>query len=93
MPVKGRNNRTYADLSQALRRHAQLHNVPCWLCGKPIDWDADWRSGDSYTYDHVETIAQGGHMRGQGRPAHRSCNSRRKAGTANVTTPTTTRKW
>lgn len=77
MPAKGRDNKRYADLSQALRRRARRDNEPCWICGRPIDFDADWRDPLSFTADHVVPIALGGSMRGEMRPCHRSCNSRR----------------
>lgn len=93
MPVKGRNNSVYADLSRALRRKARRDDTPCWICGKPILWDADWRHPLSYTYDHEDAVANGGAMRGVGRPAHRSCNSRRGAPRHTITPPRDTREW
>ena len=77
MPVKGRNNKQYADLRDALRRKGRRLNLPCWLCGHAIDYELPWKHPMSYTYDHVEAVGNGGAMRGEGRPAHRSCNSRR----------------
>nr|WP_265087383.1 HNH endonuclease [Nanchangia anserum] len=49
----------------------------------------------SFTADHVHELAKGGHLLGELKPAHRSCNSRR----SNRTTPRkrqplhTTQKW
>lgn len=85
----------YADLARALMRKAKSGNIPCWICGHAIDFTADWRSPNSYTYDHVVPIALGGSPRGAGRPAHRGCNSRRGANVAYVAPPkpTTTRDW
>ncbi|OCW59808.1 hypothetical protein AKG36_08490 [Trueperella bernardiae] len=60
-----------------MRRKAKAHNLPCWICGQPIDYTADWRSRWSFTADHVIPIALGGNPRGELRPAHRACNSRR----------------
>lgn len=71
------NNYAYRDLTKALRRKSERTNAPCWICGQPIDYTADWRSRWSFTADHVVPIAQGGKWRGELRPAHRSCNSRR----------------
>ncbi|MCM3907595.1 HNH endonuclease [Trueperella bernardiae] len=71
------NNYAYRDLTKALRRKAKAHNLPCWICGQPIDYTADWRSRWSFTADHVIPIALGGNPRGELRPAHRACNSRR----------------
>lgn len=78
----GRNrphNDSYRDLSVALKRRGKRENLPCWLCGHPIDYELPWKHPMSYTYDHVVAIANGGNPRGEGRPAHRSCNSRRGA--------------
>lgn len=96
MPVKGRHNRAYSDLSKALERKARRLGLPCWICGRPIDWDADWRDPMSYTYDHDVPIAAGGDPRGPGRPAHRACNSRRGDGRREPKTippPRTTEPW
>lgn len=92
-PRKPRNTKIYADLSQALRRKAQRNDAPCWICGKPIAWDANWKHPMSYTYDHIDPIATGGHERGTGRPAHRSCNTRRGAPKRTITPPKDSRHW
>lgn len=65
------NYRTYQDLAEALKRRAKRVNAPCWICGLPIDWDADYRAPMAYTYDHITPVAMGGKVRGPGRPAHR----------------------
>ena len=81
-----RDNHVYRDLSEALRRKARRLGLPCHLCGRPIAWDADWRDPQSFTYDHDVPIAAGGDPRGPGKPAHRSCNSRRNARVDHVPT-------
>lgn len=48
-----------------------LHPAVCWICGEPISHDV--------TFDHLMPLALGGSPLGEGRPAHRSCNSRRGA--------------
>ena len=80
MPVKGRDNKQYADLRDALRRKGRRLNLPCWICGHGIDYDLHWKHPMSYTYDHEHAVGNGGSMRGAGQPAHRSCNSRRGNG-------------
>lgn len=74
-----RNDHTYVKHRDALRRIAQRKNLPCHLCGQPIDWDAHWASGKAFTADHIDAVATGGHMHGKLKPAHRSCNSQRGA--------------
>ena len=95
MPVVGRDNKQYRDLSNALRRKGRANKLPCWICGHAIDYDLDWRHPMSYTYDHIHAVGNGGHMRGEGMPAHRSCNSRRgnRRDFTNVPPPRTTRDW
>lgn len=95
MPVAGRDNKTYRDLSDALKRKGRKLGLPCWICGHAIDYTLDWRHPMSYTYDHLKAIGSGGHMRGEGQPAHRSCNSRRgnQRATTTVDQPVTTRDW
>lgn len=72
-----RNDTTYVKRREALKRQCRKINAPCWLCGEPIDYNADWKDPLSFTADHVDPIANGGHMLGELKPAHRSCNSRR----------------
>lgn len=94
MPVRGRDNKIYRDLSDALRRRGKKLGLPCWICKRAIDYDLDWRHPMSYTYDHVEAVGVGGSMRGEGQPAHRSCNSRRQTGPAqSILPPVTTEDW
>lgn len=77
------NDRAYKARWHALRRK----RLPCWLCGRPIDYNTDWRAPQSFTADHVEALANGGKLLGELRPAHRACNSRRGKGDP---TPNTT---
>lgn len=86
---------SYRDLAEALRRKARALDLPCHLCGRQIDWDADWRDQWSYTYDHDVPIAAGGDPRGPGKQAHRSCNARRSDQVAYepVKRPRTTKDW
>ena len=85
----------YKDLAEALRRKARAADLPCHLCSRPIDWDADWRDQWSYTYDHDVPIAAGGDPRGPGKQAHRSCNARRsdRVEFEPVKRPRTTKDW
>ena len=96
MAATWRNNRAYVAKREALKHHAKRNNIPCWLCGQPINWNAHWKDKDSFTADHIKPVANGGKMTGQLKPAHRSCNSRRGKRehiTTLITTHTTTRTW
>jgi 5-methylcytosine-specific restriction endonuclease McrA len=63
------------------RERIKRQRPPCWLCGKPIDWDAPPAHPDSYELDHYVPISKGGENmpRGQDslRAAHSSCNRKR----------------
>lgn len=93
MPNTARDNREYRDLSNALRRKARREGSPCWICGHPIAWDAHWKDRMSFTYDHVDAVANGGSMRGAGRVAHRGCNSRRGNRKTDIAPVSDSREW
>lgn len=77
MPSKTRyNDRKYIARAKALRKK----RLPCWICHRDIDYDADWRDSMSFTADHIKPMAHGGNLYGELRPAHRGCNSRRGTG-------------
>lgn len=77
MASSARDNKAYRDLSNALKRKGKRLGLPCWICAHAIDYELPWKHPMSYTYDHIKAVANGGDMRGEGKPAHRSCNSRR----------------
>lgn len=54
-------------------------NLTCWLCGEPIDKTLKYPHKMSFTADHVDPIATGGHNHGTLRPAHFICNTKRQA--------------
>ena len=103
MPRTYRNDHEYVKRREALKRKARKHAMPCHLCGKQINWEANWKAPDAFTADHLEAVATGGRMVGPLMPAHRGCNSRRgkkpleqflnEQEAKKVEKPTTTRKW
>ena len=82
-----RNDTEYVKRREALRRKAKKHNLPCWLCHEPIDFNAEWKHPLSFTADHVQAVANGGHMLGELKPAHRSCNSKKGNRPAHTASP------
>lgn len=55
------------------------YGATCWLCGKPINLDADRRTRAGLTLDHVLPVSQGGaDSLDNLRPAHKGCNSKRQ---------------
>jgi len=51
--------------------------LPCWLCGKPIDYTLSMPDPMSFSADHVAPVALGGDNLGDLKPAHYGCNSSR----------------
>lgn len=90
-----RDDKAYRARSRALKARTAREDLPCWLCGRPIDTDLPWKDPQAFTADHVEALATGGALLGELRPAHRACNSRRGARTParRVPTPVTSRDW
>ena len=64
------------------RRRLEKHTeeAVCWLCGEPIDMRLPPLHRDAFTLDHLIPISRGGDIRGETKPAHRSCNSSRGDG-------------
>lgn len=61
------------------RKRAALKSLglPCWLCGKPIAYAASKDDPLSFSADHVDPVARGGHNLGELRAAHLGCNRKR----------------
>ncbi|WP_199184037.1 HNH endonuclease [Cryobacterium sp. Y57] len=97
MAAQYRNDRAYVAKREALKRQARKTGAPCHLCGKPFDYELDWKHPMAFTADHIDAVGNGGSMTGALKPAHRSCNSRRgkKAleGIKALQAPKTSRKW
>ena len=73
---------TYRRNRAALR----AKRMPCWLCGKPIDYslpyiDPTTGKPDPRTFsaDHVDPVGRGGSNHGELRAAHLGCNKKRQA--------------
>jgi hypothetical protein len=73
-------DRTYLRKRAALKRK----RLPCWLCGKPIDYSLPYidpitGTPDPRTFsaDHVDPVANGGANDGELRAAHLGCNKKR----------------
>ena len=62
-----------------LRAQQRAKRLPCWLCGRAIDYDAPPRSRWSFSLDHVAPLMYGGAILDPAnvRSAHLSCNARR----------------
>lgn len=76
------------------RAHYRRTRPNCHICGRPIDWEADYKDPQAFVVDHVIPLTKGGedalhnmraahrHMPGltpTSRPRDRECNSKKRA--------------
>ncbi len=74
----GKGKAAYKRKREQLKRRVQREGLTCHICGGEIDVTLDRRDRMSFTADHMEPLARGGHLvRNELRPAHLSCNARR----------------
>jgi 5-methylcytosine-specific restriction endonuclease McrA len=69
--------RTEDPLYRKNRADLRRKRLPCWLCGKPIRYDLKAPEPLSFSADHVDPVANGGHNHGELRAAHLGCNKQR----------------
>lgn len=73
----GRRGRTWSDLAKAFRAKCEEADLPCWLCGQAIHWEAKPDEPDCFNVDHfypVSTHPELGNDPANLRPSHRACN-------------------
>lgn len=78
------------------RNRAELRakRLPCWLCGKPINYTLKAPEPASFSADHVDPVANGGANDGELRAAHLGCNKKRgKKRREDVDILRTSRAW
>lgn len=79
----GAGHRAFRRKREALRRRTQRDNLPCGYgspthqgCGEPIDCTLPATHRMSFTADHPDALANGGHLVHQELvPMHRACNA------------------
>ena len=88
----GRSGRRWNRL-KAEQRGKQL---PCWLCGQPIDYTLDKSSEDSFSVDHEHPLSTHPHLAEEPsnlRSAHLKCNKRRGNRKPNPTIGSPSETW
>jgi len=63
-----------------LRANQRAKRLPCWLCGQPIDYDADMGNPNSFAVDHEKPLSTHPHLAEEPsnlRSAHARCNNSR----------------
>lgn len=67
-------------LLAAFREQCAREGAPCWLCPRPIDYDApsdDYRNDDRFQRDHFYPVSTHPHLEEDWdnfRPSHAKCN-------------------
>lgn len=72
-----RNDHTYVQRRDALKRATIKNGWPCHLCGEPFDMSLPYNDRWAWSADHLQAVADGGSMTGRLAPAHRTCNASR----------------
>ncbi len=72
----GVGHRAYRRKRDQLRRRTKAEKLPCRWCGFQIDTSLPATDAMSFTADHPNAVANGGHLyKQQLEPFHRRCNS------------------
>jgi 5-methylcytosine-specific restriction endonuclease McrA len=80
MAAKNGDPRKTHRYQQQRRRYLEL-NTTCYICGTPLDYDANPRSRWAPSIDHTLAITNGGdpYNEHNWQPAHYGCNSSKGA--------------
>lgn len=76
----GRSTRRYKTLRAEYRRKCKANNLPCWLCGRDIDYDLPKEHPDTFNLDHAIALRERRDLAedpANFRPSHKVCNERR----------------
>jgi hypothetical protein len=79
-PNAGRRTRRFMSQRKTFRAHCSAEQLPCWLCGKPIDYELPKDHPDSFNLDHAYAVTQRPELAedtANFRPSHKACNERR----------------
>lgn len=75
-----RESRRYKKLRGEFRSECADLQLPCWLCGKPIDYSLPSEHPDAWSLDHAHTVSEFLELAldpANFRPSHLDCNKRR----------------
>lgn len=76
----GRSTARFRAIRAEFRRKCKARNAPCWLCGKPIDYELPRQHPDCFNVDHAIPLSMRRDLAddiNNFRPSHRICNERR----------------
>jgi 5-methylcytosine-specific restriction endonuclease McrA len=92
----GRSTRRYKSLRLSFRRTCAREEAPCWLCGRPINYELPNGHPDSFNVDHAVPVSKRRDLaedRANFRPSHRDCNIRRGAGVDPIPIGIPSERW
>ncbi len=81
--IPGRTTAAHRRNRAALKKLTAEHNLPCALCGQPIDTTLHYRDPDAFAYDHKLSIKRYPELADDpdnGQPAHKHCNESKGEG-------------
>lgn len=94
-----KSTRNMRKLKEQFKTESHTANLPCWMCGMPIDYDAphdDWDNPDRYQLDHyypASTHPEHYEDPANFRPSHAACNNERSDGAPSAGLGTLSRQW
>ncbi|WP_025158898.1 HNH endonuclease [Leifsonia aquatica] len=81
--IPGRTTAQHRKNRAALKQLTRDHNLPCALCGQPIDCDIPRGDPDAFEYDHAKSITAYPELAddpSNGQPSHKRCNGSKGQG-------------
>ncbi|WP_230670733.1 HNH endonuclease signature motif containing protein [Rathayibacter sp. Leaf248] len=81
--IPGRTTAAHRKNRADLKKMTREHNLPCAICGEPIDTTLDWRDPQSFAYDHKKSRIAYPELAddpANGQPSHARCNKNKGAG-------------
>lgn len=96
MATGRRDSRSYRAARDRYRDECTRDDLPCHLCGQPIDYEAEQGHPDAFELDHFYPVSDYPELvedPGNFRPSHGSCNRRRGNRAAVYSLGVTSRDW
>lgn len=81
-PGSRRSTRRWHQLAAQFKAECRRRDLPCHLCGQPIDYDAAPQASSAFEADHLKPVSTHPHLemdRSNLAPAHVRCNRTRGA--------------
>lgn len=76
----GRRSARFRSMREDFKRRCKANDVPCWLCGKPVDFSLPHPHPESFNLDHAIPLSVRPDLAddyNNARCSHKACNERR----------------